>query len=107
MLITLEELAKHTSPEDLWISVRGVVYDISEFQFLHPGGYPLLRDYAGRDATEPFELISHLDSALQFLKPENVRGMLIGYHPPWRPRNGCMGPILLMSFIASVLLYYS
>jgi len=34
--ITLEELAKHRTPNDAWMSMRGKVYDVSSWED-HPG----------------------------------------------------------------------
>ena len=34
--ITLEELSKHRTPEDAWVTYRGKVYDVSNWED-HPG----------------------------------------------------------------------
>lgn len=49
--ITLEELKKHNSKDDVWILFRGEVYDVTKYVEQHPGGYALLR-YAGKDASK-------------------------------------------------------
>lgn len=36
--ITTEEIAKHNTPDDLWIVVENTVYDLTEFAPQHPGG---------------------------------------------------------------------
>ncbi|CAL1359654.1 unnamed protein product [Linum trigynum] len=36
--ITSEDLKKHNKPGDLWISIQGKVYDVSEWVKRHPGG---------------------------------------------------------------------
>mmetsp|Transcript_7459 Transcript_7459/g.17128 ORF Transcript_7459/g.17128 Transcript_7459/m.17128 type:complete len:961 (-) Transcript_7459:34-2916(-) len=38
----------------LWLAVEGIVYDLTSWQELHPGGASILRQHAGRDATEAF-----------------------------------------------------
>eukprot|EP00755_Sulcionema_specki_P005679 Sspe_Gene.33432::Locus_16323_Transcript_1_1_Confidence_1.000_Length_1750::g.33432::m.33432 len=53
-VIGYDEVAKHTSPGDMWIVVDGLVYDISKFAAMHPGGERVLKGYAGKDATEVF-----------------------------------------------------
>lgn len=49
--ISASEVAQHNSPEDMWMVIRGVVYDCTAFQKYHPGGSRLLRECAGKDAT--------------------------------------------------------
>jgi predicted heme/steroid binding protein len=48
------EVGLHNSAKDLWVIIDGVVYDLSRFADLHPGGlFPLL-EVAGKDATDAF-----------------------------------------------------
>ncbi|KAM7538390.1 hypothetical protein Aperf_G00000079519 [Anoplocephala perfoliata] len=58
-LITPEELAKHSNKDDLWMAFRNAssveVYDITPFLEYHPGGAHILAEFAGTDATEPFQ----------------------------------------------------
>ncbi|KAL4064553.1 acyl-CoA dehydrogenase/oxidase [Scleroderma citrinum] len=53
---TLEEVAQHNRPDDLWVAIDGKVYDLSRFKDLHPGGISVLTDeeVAGKDATSSF-----------------------------------------------------
>ncbi|KAF2213520.1 hypothetical protein CERZMDRAFT_38930 [Cercospora zeae-maydis SCOH1-5] len=53
------EVAKHSQEGDLWVSIRGNVYDVSTFVEEHPGGEEVLRAFAGGDATEAFEDAAH------------------------------------------------
>lgn len=50
--ITLDELAKHRTIEDAWISYRGKVYDVSNWED-HPGG-SVIFTHAGDDCTDIF-----------------------------------------------------
>lgn len=53
-IISRAELAAHTSEADCWISIDGIVYDVSKFLKVHPGGKSIIMEIAGRDATEEF-----------------------------------------------------
>ncbi|EER12755.1 flavohemoprotein b5/b5r, putative [Perkinsus marinus ATCC 50983] len=46
-VITRAELARHTSKHDAWISVHGVVLDVSKFKEEHPGGESILMLHVG------------------------------------------------------------
>ncbi|KAK9891783.1 hypothetical protein WA026_016580 [Henosepilachna vigintioctopunctata] len=66
---TLEEIAEHCYPENLWIIISKKVYDVTEFQFMHPGGADLLLEYAGANATQPFlALHEHSDIAHEIME---------------------------------------
>ena len=49
--LTWEEVAKHTSRHDQWLVIDGCVYDISSWQYKHPGGARIMGHFAGQDAT--------------------------------------------------------
>lgn len=52
--ITSEELKGHNKPGDLWISIQGKVYDVSNWVKDHPGGDVVLFNLAGQDVTDAF-----------------------------------------------------
>ncbi|VFQ84723.1 unnamed protein product [Cuscuta campestris] len=52
--ITTDELKKHNKPGDLWLSVHGKVYDVSDWVKTHPGGSLPLTTLAGQDVTDSF-----------------------------------------------------
>jgi flavocytochrome c len=54
---TMEEVAKHNTKEDLWVVVKGVVMDLSDWLDEHPGGPQAIMNFMGRDATEEFEML--------------------------------------------------
>ncbi|KMT20388.1 hypothetical protein BVRB_1g003860 [Beta vulgaris subsp. vulgaris] len=52
--ITSEELKVHNKPEDLWISIQGKIYDVTNWSKEHPGGDIPLLALAGNDVTDAF-----------------------------------------------------
>mmetsp|Transcript_18545 Transcript_18545/g.18374 ORF Transcript_18545/g.18374 Transcript_18545/m.18374 type:complete len:109 (+) Transcript_18545:3-329(+) len=55
-VITRAELARHTSKHDAWISVHGVVLDVTKFKEEHPGGESILMLHVG---TEKFLMVKN------------------------------------------------
>lgn len=51
---TKEDVAKHNTKGDAWITIQGDVYDISKFASMHPGGEKVILKMAGKDSTEIF-----------------------------------------------------
>jgi flavocytochrome c len=74
---TLEEIAKHNTKEDLWVVVKGVVLDLTNWLDEHPGGPQALLNFMGRDATEEFEML-HDDEVIPKYAPEQVIGRVKG-----------------------------
>jgi len=70
--MTIDEVAKHNKEGDLWVVVDSIVYDLSKFGNLHPGGLNVLLDseVAGQDATTVFYGL-HRSEILQ--KPQYQR----------------------------------
>ncbi|GMF03446.1 unnamed protein product [[Candida] boidinii] len=73
---SLEEVSKHTSPDDIWMIIYDKVYHVESFLYTHPGGAEVLFDCAGVDATEQFEDVSHSDDAVNMLEPYYVGEIL-------------------------------
>lgn len=61
---SMEEIAKHNKKDDLWIVVKGVVLDVTNWLDEHPGGANALFNFMGRDATEGMSspTLSHLQN---------------------------------------------
>ena len=53
-MISSKELRAHASPDDLWISISGDVYDVTPWLPHHPGGDLPLVTLVGQDATDAF-----------------------------------------------------
>ena len=47
----LDEVKKHTQSNDKWIIINNCIYDVSKWQYKHPGGARIISHFAGQDAT--------------------------------------------------------
>jgi len=56
-LYTLEEVAQHNTDDDCWVAVNGQVLDVTPFLEDHPGGKMAIMTFAGKDATEEFNMV--------------------------------------------------
>merc|ERR1711972_849305 len=70
---TLEEVAKHTSKSDCWVVVNGEVLDVTKFLSEHPGGELAILTFAGKDASEEFNMI-HPPDVIPKYAPDAVIG---------------------------------
>jgi len=66
-LITMDEINKHNTEEDVWIVVKDRVYDCTQYLDLHPGGADSILINAGEDSTEDF-LAIHSSKATKMLE---------------------------------------
>jgi len=73
---TMEEVNKHTTKQDCWIVIRGMVYDVTDFLKIHPGGSNIMISVAGEDATEYFEEL-HKEEVLEEVGKQYIIGELI------------------------------
>lgn len=64
--ISQELLSKHNKAGDLWISIQGKIYDVSDWVKDHPGGELPLFNFSGRDVTDAF-VAYHPGSAWKYL----------------------------------------
>ncbi|XP_026319642.1 cytochrome b5-like [Hyposmocoma kahamanoa] len=60
---TRQEVEAHNSPQDAFIIIDNIVYDVTPFLEDHPGGAEVLLDNAGRDASKCFDDVGHSDDA--------------------------------------------
>jgi flavocytochrome c len=54
--VSLHELKHHSTNNDLWVVIHGIVYDLTSFSHSHPGGAYLIQKLAGKDATDQFQV---------------------------------------------------
>lgn len=48
-------IASHNSPDDCWIVIEDIVYNVT--RFAHPGGFAAIMKHAGKDCTYAFKKI--------------------------------------------------
>ena len=75
--VSLDELAKHNTNFDCWISLHGIVFEV-DLKTLedHPGGASSILRCAGTDCTNDFEDIGHSDTAREWCEQLKVIGKL-------------------------------
>lgn len=89
--MTLADVQKHKSADDLWIVIHGkgtifelnenensrltspTVYDVTSYARDHPGGAEALVEVAGQDATSAYEDVGHSEDAREIMN-----GFLVG-----------------------------
>ena len=69
--ISMEEVSKHSTPEDCWSVIHGEVYDLTDFIEEHPAGPEAITNIAGKDGTDDFDL-AHSKATLAVFKPVGV-----------------------------------
>merc|ERR1740139_867054 len=72
---TLEEVAKHNSKQSCWVVLDGKVLDVTSFLSEHPGGELAILTFAGKDATEEFNMI-HPPDVVGKYAPDAIIGVV-------------------------------
>jgi flavocytochrome c len=75
-VLSADEVAKHTSEKDCWVILNGKVYDVSEFLPDHPGGKKAIMLYAGKDASEEFNMLHAANVLTKYLPAAACLGVL-------------------------------
>jgi len=70
-----EEVAKHTTKDDCWVILDGKVLDVTNFLSEHPGGELAILTFAGKDATEEFNMI-HPPDVVGKYAPDAIIGVV-------------------------------
>lgn len=71
--IPRREVAKHGSKASCWLTIDGVVYDVTQFASAHPGGAKVLLRHCGKDVTKVFRGL-HGQNVLEELGPRYAIG---------------------------------
>ena len=77
---TEAEVAKHNTDSDCWVILYGEVYNVSKFLTDHPGGKDAIMLFAGKDATEQFDML-HQKSVLEKFGKDMHIGKLLQATP--------------------------
>merc|ERR1711907_231045 len=97
---SLEEVAKHVTKTDCWVVVSGQVLNVTKFLGEHPGGELAILTFAGKDASEEFDMI-HPPDVIGKYAPNAVIGALgDGAGAPdteAAPTGGAAAPLLQAS----------
>merc|ERR1712178_157161 len=72
---TMEEVAKHNTKASCWVVLDGKVLDVTKFLGDHPGGELAILTFAGKDATEEFNMI-HPPDVVGKYAPDSVIGVV-------------------------------
>jgi flavocytochrome c len=74
---SMEEVAKHNTKSDCWVVVAGQVLNVTNFLSSHPGGELAILTFAGKDATEEFNMI-HPPDVIGKYAPDSIIGNVGG-----------------------------
>jgi cytochrome b involved in lipid metabolism len=72
---SMEDVAAHNSTDSNWLVISGLVYDVTEFRDIHPGGAGMIDTVAGKDATD-FFMELHKPAILEEIASEYIIGMI-------------------------------
>merc|ERR1712070_705300 len=72
---SLDEVAKHNTKSDCWVVVNGEVLNVTNFLSSHPGGELAIVTFAGKDASEEFNMI-HPPDVIPKYAPDAIIGVL-------------------------------
>tara|TARA_Y200000002_G_scaffold381885_1_gene397155 strand:+ start:772 stop:2310 length:1539 start_codon:yes stop_codon:yes gene_type:complete len=68
---SIDEVAKHNTPDNAWVAYDNNVYDITDWISRHPGGNVILYGI-GKDITQMFNAVGHSKFALKKLKEYQI-----------------------------------
>lgn len=81
--VSAEEVAKHNTESDCWVIVNGQVLNVTEFLPDHPGGKKAILLYAGKDASEEFNML-HEPDVVEKYAPDSIVGVAASGTEGWK-----------------------
>lgn len=75
-LVTINQLSKHNSENDLWTVINGQVWDVTSFAPTHPGGLSIILEYAGQDSSRAYNEVHGPSLVSKTLSPSALKGQL-------------------------------
>ena len=72
-IYTMTSVSNHNTAKDCWVVVNGKVIDATNFLHEHPGGKKAIVMFAGRDATEEFNML-HNANVIEKYYPQGIIG---------------------------------
>merc|ERR1719230_1992285 len=87
--LTMAEVAKHTTKGVCWVALNGQVLDVTNFLKDHPGGELAILTFAGKDASEEFNMI-HPPDVISKYAPDAVIGA-VGAGAPKKAKKAKKG----------------
>ena len=76
--ISFDTLQQHSTSDDLWMAVHGLVYNLTDFARQHPGGDSILKILAGTEATVAFAAAHSRQLLRQFRRPQHGLSLIMG-----------------------------
>merc|ERR1719146_442792 len=70
----MAEVAKRNNKQSCWVILNDRVLDVTDFLKDHPGGELAILTFAGKDATEEFDMI-HPPDVIEKYAPDAIFGM--------------------------------
>merc|ERR1712073_275475 len=92
MGVTAEVIATHNSETDCWCILGDDVYDVTNFMSEHPGGKKAIMLFAGKDATEEFDML-HDRKVIRSMASTRGPSRARASSPSEGPRGGLKGAV--------------
>jgi len=106
-----KEISRHDKKEDCWIIIDDKVYNVTDYLNIHPGGFILILDVAGKDATQSFHYPPHSESAKKILKKYQIGILDTSSTPVKEPltktiRKAILNPAFIMLVIGLLMVIF-